>query len=383
MRDALRGLPGRWHLVAIGKAADAMALGAHDALGHRIDAGLVIGRHGFPRHALNALPLPLCVLEAGHPLPDAASLEAGDWLERFIDTAPAGAPFLFLISGGASALVERLPPGVTLDALARLNRWLLSSGLDIAAVNRVRQAVSCIKGGRLAARLAGRHCHVLLISDVAGDDPALIGSGLLVAPGEDVGLPEIPPAIRAGIRFAPPPRRAAQPAAIRFEIVARLELAMDAAERAAAGMSHRVVPARERLAGYAADAGRRIARTLRSGDPGIYLWGGETTVQLPPAPGRGGRCQHLALAAAIALEGDRRCVLLAAGSDGFDGPGEDAGAVVDGGTVARGRLGGLDPHACLARADAGTFLEAAGDLLSVGPTGTNVADLVVGYRAAV
>jgi hydroxypyruvate reductase len=382
VREALQGLTGHWHLVAIGKAAHAMVQGAYDALGERIDAGLVIGPHGFPRAAISALPIPLCVLEAGHPVPDVASLEAGAALDRFIDSAPSGAPFLLLISGGASALVERLPQGATLAGLAGLNRWLLASGLDIAAVNRVRQAVSCIKGGRLAARLAGRDCRALLISDVAGDDPALIGSGLLAQEREDAGLPELPPAIRAGIRFAPRPGpAAARPAAIRFEIVARLELAMDAARRAAAEVSPHVVACPERLAGDAAEAGREIARTLRSGAAGVYLWGGETTVHLPAAPGRGGRCQHLALALALALEGEHRWVLLAAGSDGFDGPGEDAGAIVDGGTLARGRLGGLDPLICLARADAGTFLEAAGDLLNTGPTGTNVADLIIACRA--
>jgi glycerate 2-kinase len=136
----------------------------------------------------------------------------------------------------------------------------------------------------------------------------------------------------------------------------------------------------ERLCGDAAAAGRRLAAELLDGPASVHIWGGETGVELPANPGRGGRNQQLALAAAEVLAGHDKVWLLAAGTDGSDGPGEDAGAVIDGGTLARGELDGLNAAACLHRADAGSFFEASGDLISTGPTGTNVMDLVIGLK---
>lgn len=352
-----------------------MALGARDALGDRPGAGVIVGPRGFADAELNKLPFRL--IEAGHPLPDAGSLQAGAAIVALIERAPADASFLCLISGGASALVEHLPDGVDLEALVDLNRWLLGSGLDIAAMNRIRQAVSTLKGGRLAVALAGRTCLALLISDVPGDDPALIGSGLLCAARGP--LPRIPDGLRRRLRLAPPPAPD-DPAfrSIRHEVIASPEVALEAARAAAEAAGYPAVVATERLRGDAAEAGSRIAQALTGGAPGVRLWAGETTVELPSEPGRGGRCQHLALAAAIELAGMNDCVLLAAGTDGRDGPGAPAGAIVDGGTLARGR--GRDARACLRRAHSGAFLEAAGDLLHTGPTGTNVADLVIGIR---
>ena len=136
------------------------------------------------------------------------------------------------------------------------------------------------------------------------------------------------------------------------------------------------------LSGDAAACGRALARQLRDGPAGVYLWGGETSVRLPARPGRGGRNQHLALAAATVLAGAERCSLLCAGTDGSDGRGEDAGAIVDGGTLRRGQRQGLNADEALCRADSGRFLRASGDLLRTGPTGTNVMDVVVGIKHA-
>jgi glycerate 2-kinase len=132
--------------------------------------------------------------------------------------------------------------------------------------------------------------------------------------------------------------------------------------------------------GPAGPAGRRLARALLGGPPGLHIWGGETTVVLPDSPGRGGRNQHLALAAAIELSGRPDVLLLSAGTDGTDGPTDDAGALVDGATLERARDAGLTAAASLARADSGTLLEASGDLIRTGPTGTNVMDLILGWR---
>ena len=134
------------------------------------------------------------------------------------------------------------------------------------------------------------------------------------------------------------------------------------------------------MQGDAALFGRHIAQVIQHADKGLYVWGGETVVALPDSPGMGGRCQQLALSAATELTGVENVVVLAAGTDGSDGPGEVAGAMVDGQTLARGRDAGLDAESCLHKADAGHFLQASGDLIDTGPTGTNVNDLVLALK---
>lgn len=367
-------------VVAIGKAAVAMGRGACDALGDRLAAALVITKRGYgdpgwhdPR---------VTQLEAGHPLPDAGSLAAGERLLEFIDAAPRDISFIFLISGGASALVEVLPAGVGLVELRAVNEWLLGCGWDITRINRIRRALSCIKGGRLAQRLAGRQVLNLLISDVPGDDPATIGSGLLVP---DLlltqPLPEGLPSWLYSLLAVVPPAPTDY-AHITTEVLLSNRDACAAALAAAIANGWQVHAIPGLLTGDAVTRGRELAQTLLAGPPGLYLWGGETTVQLPPQPGRGGRCQALALAAAQRLAGHPGIFMLAAGTDGSDGPTEDAGALVDGATVERGILGGFDAGDCLARADAGTFLEASGDLIQTGPTGSNVMDLVLALKTA-
>ena len=373
-----------WWLIAIGKAAAAMTLGALDCLGSQLLGGLVIDKAPPPD------PRPFAargieVLTGGHPLPTAASIQAGAALLAALARTPPDATLLFLISGGASSLVEVPVAGLDLAQLARLNGWLLGSGLPIGPMNRVRTAVSRIKGGGLLTALPRRPLRVLAISDVPGDDPAVIGSGLLVpASGLEAAVAalELPPWVRAwvdrGLLGRAAPTRPGPP----IQLVATLTLAKAAAADAAraAGLPVRVHP--EFLAGDAAERGRELARQVRDGPPGLQVWGGETTVRLPARPGRGGRNQHLALAAALELAGCRDCLLLAAGTDGSDGAGADAdaGALVDGGTLARAALDGYEATDCLRRADSGRLLAAAGDLIHTGPTGTNVMDLVLGLR---
>ncbi len=367
-------------LIAIGKAAAAMASGACDVLGERIVRGLIVTKTGHGDAALEQRPEFQC-LEAGHPQPDARSLAAGAALLTFIADAPETAHLLFLVSGGASSLVEVLPAGVTLTDLQDANAWLLGSGLDIATMNAVRKALSVIKGGRLLAHLKGRRAQALLISDVQGDDLAVIGSGLLVA---DDGVPSLdalglPPWLLCVCRQASTPR-ADIPSHVELHIIASLTDAKQAAAREATTQGYSVLVHDEFIDDAAESAGRHLAQTLIHAAPGVHIWGGETTVRLPPQPGRGGRNQSLALAAAMELQGRDDVVLLALGSDGTDGPTEDAGALVDGGTIARGELSGLDARRCLANADAGSFLEESGDLVHTGPTGTNVMDLMIGLK---
>ena len=375
------GRPRQPAAVAIGKAGAAMLRGLVESLGGRLAAGLLITRQGYVS-AADWQGLPVRVIEGAHPVPDERSLAAGSALLDFIARQPAERPIWFLISGGASALVEVLRPGVSLADLRTANRWLLGSGLDIGRTNRLRTRLSEIKGGGLLRYLGERPSRLLLISDVPGDAPAAIGSGMLVPPDPADARLDLPRDLPACLRVAPPSASGGEPPGRGPvpEIVANLDAALEAARDRAAALGYPVVRHPDFIAGDAGSAGRRLAGELLAQGRGVHLWGGETTVSLPPDPGRGGRSQHLALAAAVRLAGRRDCWLLAAGTDGSDGSTDDAGALVDGGTLVRGISEGADPRHCLRRADAGRFLELSGDLIHTGPTGTNVMDLVVGLR---
>lgn len=374
--------PAPIYVIALGKVACPMARGALDALGDDIRDAFVVTKRGY------AESLPWPVLEAAHPVPDASSLAAGSSLLRFAGSIPPAATVLVLLSGGASALVEQLPAGADLDVLQTMNQWLLASGRDIVAVNRIRKRLSLIKGGRLARALAPRRVICLAISDVADDDPRYIGSGPLVADDsiEREPIDDAPTTVREALANAASPPRSGDPcfANVRFEIIARLADARNAAAEAARTHGLQAVVQREFISGEAADAGRRLGQALLTADAGVLqIWGGETTVHLPPHPGRGGRAQNLALAGARVLAGRDDVLLLAAGTDGTDGPTSDAGALVDGGTIARGTEAGLNADTALQHADAGSFLEASGDLIRTGPTGTNVMDLMLGWKVRV
>ena len=371
---------GRWRAVAIGKAASAMTLGAIDILGENLERALVISKDEHFDAALVDAPR-VGYFAAGHPLPDERSLRAGEQLQTFVRKAPRDQTLLFLISGGTSSLVEVLPPGMSLEDLQKFNHWALASGHDIAAVNAVRRRLSMIKNGALLAELQGRPTVALYLSDVPGDDPALIGSGLLSEP-RDYPLPEnLPFWIARMIR--PMPARPIAAGGVSHHVVATLEDALQAASQAGESLGLKVERARGRFRGDAAELATRFCHELALSEGALHVWGGESTVRLPRRPGRGGRSQHLALAAARLLVVHDDLTLLAAGTDGTDGPTGDAGAVVDSTTVERGTLDGLDADDCLAKADSGRFLEAAGDLLHTGPTGTNVGDLVLGLKGSV
>jgi hydroxypyruvate reductase len=350
---------GEWHLIGVGKAAGAMALGALDVFGQRIVSGLVIVPPGHVPADLAASRAPLEIVFGSHPVPDAASVHAGEQLAAFVAGLPRDARVLCLVSGGASSLVELPVPGVGLDELQRVGTWALTAGEPIDVVNAVRRSLSQLKNGGLARMLDRRETRALLISDVPGDDPRVIGSGLLhpSTAGESAHRP------------------------VPFRIVASQRSAAAAAAQAATARELHVTVTRQRLAGDAAGLGEKLARaTAKLPDRALRIWTGESTVALPLAPGRGGRNQHLALSAACTFAALRRegVFLLAAGTDGVDGVTDDAGALVDAHTCLRGSDAGRDCRVSLARADSGTFLEAAGDLLHTGPTYTNVGDMVLG-----
>jgi glycerate 2-kinase len=379
-RAAAEGLPqcNDWRIFAIGKAAAAMTLGALDCLGPRVIEALVVSKDGHFDPDLERAAGVTCIA-SGHPVPDERSLAAGAELLRRLQALAPGQKVLFLISGGASSLIEALPVGVSLADLRKVNEWGLSIGLDIGTLNRIRKTLSLIKGGRLLQHLVGLDVHAFLISDVPGDDPALIGSGILGAPEPVMGPDRLPEWVQALMQFAAP---ATIPDDLRIErkVIARLDDALEAARVAGVEQGLKVAVHGQHLAGDACRLAVHCSHEMIMSDADLNLWGGESTVLLSESPGRGGRNQHLALAAARLLAGHDDLAMLAAGTDGTDGPTNDAGALVDGSTLDRGTIAGFDAEGCLERCDSGTFLEASGDLVSTGPTGTNVGDLIIGLR---
>jgi len=378
-----RTIEGPVTLIAVGKAAQSMTEGAWDALDGQIRGGLVISKPGhlvpeqLARFGLEGVV-------GGHPVPTDGSLDAGRRLYQVLD-GRGEETLLFLISGGASSLVEVPTAGLGLKELARINAWLLGSGLPIEAMNLIRKSVSHIKGGGLLTRLGGHNPRVLAISDVPGDDPGVIGSGLLVPESRlesRLAALELPGWLRTWTEQALAERAGIPGQGPEIELVATLDIAMDAAAAAARDTGLEVHLHRELLEGNAAERGRVLARQLLDGPTGLHIWGGETTVRLPERPGRGGRNQQLALSAATRLAGRDDCCLLSGGTDGTDGPTDDAGGLVDGGTLYRARQAGFDADVTLATADAGTLLAAVGDLIHTGTTGTNVMDLVLGLKVA-
>ena len=386
-------LSARIWIVSAGKAAVPMARGALAWLardGRRPAGGVVIGA-STPA----AADLPLTCIAGDHPLPGNASLAAAEAIASVVAGVRAGDSVWVLLSGGSSSLIAAPVPGVPHAALRALFATLAGAGMDIATMNAARRRFLRWGGGRLAVALSHADVRVLAISDVPGDDPSTIGSGpctpdpltaqevqrLLasVDPEADMaGIFDYLARVSAGIEpETPKPGSVPVPP---HTIVLRNADALRAAASEARACGLTPVNA-GMLEGEASNAGREIGARVAALHPGAcLLWGGETIVSLGGTVGRGGRSQELALAAAAAMAGSP-AALLAAGTDGRDGPTDAAGAVVDGATHAAMVGVGVDPDAALNGHDAYTALDAAHALFRPGLTGTNVMDLVIGVRA--
>ena len=356
-------------VLAFGKAAPAMALGASQALGGLIRRGLVV------TDETAEVPPWAELVVAGHPIPDEGSLRGAHAAIALAEAVGPHELLLALVSGGGSALLEAPLEDLTLDDIRDLNDRLIRSGAPIGAINLIRQALSLVKGGRLAGRCRGR-LATLVISDV-GSDPAVVASGPTVA------IPQAGPeagqlldryriggrAARLARRLARSPVRAA-PTPVPEDpalILGDCFTAGRAAPRHLAGAGVRVTLREEPLEGGAGAAVREALAATPEGMAQVLV--GETTVEVREG-GRGGRNQHSAVLAGIEIAGTSHR-FLAAGTDGIDGPTDAAGGCVDGATVADPEMALRHLDSC----DSYPYLDSVGALLRTGKTGTNVADL--------
>jgi len=391
-----RDFPVAGHLLvaALGKAAVPMARAALAICGDLVTGGLAV-THARPAGLERLGPLP--AREAGHPLPDHRSAEAGRELASLAAEAGSGDLILALLSGGGSALAALPAEGLEPGDLSATTDALLRGGASIEELNAVRGHLSAISGGHLARLAAPAAVLVLALSDVPGDRPNVIASGPFSPDpttfGDALAVIErrcpgrVPPRVaahlergaRGGIPETPKPGAAAFDG-VSWHLVGSGAIAAAAAAARAAAIGYEAEVAPVVLRGEAREAGRRLAAEVRElaerGRAACRVWHGETAVTVTGG-GAGGRNQELILAAALELDGADGVLLAAMGTDGRDGPTDAAGGVADGGTVGRIRASGLDPEALLCDNDANRALAAAGDLLVTGPTGTNVADLVV------
>jgi glycerate 2-kinase len=378
---------GRLVVIGAGKASAAMARAVEDNWAGEL-SGLVVTRYGYdvPCRRIE-------IVEAAHPVPDAAGLAAAGRILSLVQGLDREDLVLCLISGGASALLVLPLPGLTLDDKQTVNRALLKSGATIGEINCVRRHLSAIKGGRLGAACHPAQLITLLISDVPGDDPVDIGSGPTVADpttcADALAIlrrhaisvpPNVLELLESGRGESPKPGDA-RLAGSQTRIIAAPQMALEAAAAVArqAGMTPMILG--DSIEGEARDVGKVMAGIARQvvthgqpcAPPCVLLSGGETTVTVRGA-GRGGRNVEFLLALSIALDGQPGVYAIAGDTDGVDGSEDVAGAIVTPDTLARARAHGINPGISLGNNDGHGFFDSLGDAVVTGPTLTNVND---------
>ena len=378
---------GRTVVIGAGKAAASMAAGVERHWQGEL-SGLVVTRyaHGAPTQHIE-------VVEAGHPVPDAAGVEAAERMLKLVEGLTEDDLVLCLMSGGGSALLSLPAPGITAQEKRDINRALLRSGAPIGEMNCVRRHLSSIKGGRLALACYPARVVTLVVSDVPGDDPAVVASGPTVPDGSTVrdalaileryAIP-VSDAVRGLLsdpaRAAPKPD---DPRLARNEtiVIATAQGALEAAAQAAraAGITPLILSnsiegeARDVASVHAAIARQVLEHGQPIASPCVILSGGETSVTVR-GQGRGGRNAEFLLALALALDGQPGVHAIACDTDGIDGTEDNAGAVLAPDTLARAAQQGLDARAMLGDNDGYSLFSALGDLVVTGPTRTNVND---------
>ncbi|WP_297501745.1 glycerate kinase [Thermococcus sp.] len=387
---------GRVYLLALGKAACAMSRAVADLLGERIEGGVIVTKYGY---AENCPDIPnIRVIEAGHPVPDENSLLAGKFGVELAKKVGPEDIIIVLISGGGSALFLLPEEGISLGDKIRTNELLLKSGAKIAEINTVRKHISAVKGGKLAKRVRGMVIS-LILSDVVGDPLEAIASGPTVKDPTTFQdayrilklynvwekLPEsVRRHIERGLRGeAEETLKEDLPNAHNF-IVGSNSLACEAAKRKAEELGYNPEILTTTLEGEAREVALAVGsiveeiagydRPLRK--PAVLIAGGEWTVTIEGEAGLGGPNQEFALSVARKIAG-LKVVILAADSDGTDGPTDAAGGIVDGETLEKLKKAGIDVGEALKRHDSYRALERVGALLKTGPTGTNVNSLVI------
>ncbi|MBY4607245.1 glycerate kinase [Rhizobium sp. 9T] len=378
---------GRTVVIGAGKGAAQMAQALESVWDGPLE-GLVVTRYGYgcdTRHTE--------IIEAAHPVPDAAGLAAARRLMETVNRLTEDDLLIALICGGGSALLPAPPEGLTLEDEIALNEMLLASGAPISAMNVVRKHLSTIKGGRLAAATKARVVS-LIVSDIPGDNPAHVASGPTVPDGStrhealeiirQYGL-QLPQAaldhLNSPKADAPRPD---DPVFSRHEhhIIASAGVSLEAAAALAKSQGIESAILSDAIEGesrdvalvHAAIAREVLGRNRPFAKPVVILSGGETTVTLRAKGGKGGRNGEFTLAMALAIDGQQGIHVLAADTDGIDGSEDNAGAFADGGTIKRLRAAGLDARRLLDGNDSYSGFAAVGDLFETGPTGTNVND---------
>ncbi|HEU4552365.1 MAG TPA: glycerate kinase [Chitinophaga sp.] len=382
----------RIFVTGAGKAAAAMAQALEALEMPYALQGLVITKYE------HALPLQhIQVAEAGHPVPDHNGvLATGQMLELLAAVTPDDL-VLFLLSGGASALLIDYPPGSGLEDVQALFDLLLKSGATIHEMNTVRKHVSAVKGGQLALKVCPATLCTLILSDVVGDDLDVIGSGPTVPDPSTFAdtwdilekyqlLQKIPAAIHAylqqgvnGMVAETPKPGAPGFRTTRNYLVGTNRIALQAAVQYATAQGYHTTLLSSEVTGNAQTLAQALAQQAirwNGPRPACLLMGGESTVVVT-GQGLGGRNQQLALAAGITLQAHPHITLLSAGTDGTDGPTDAAGAVVNAAIMQKAAALGLQPQAYLANNDAYHFFAAAGGLIKTGPTQTNVMDVMI------
>jgi hydroxypyruvate reductase len=382
-------------VLGCGKASAAMARAVEGILGDRIADGFVVVKDGYTSPTYRVR-----LAEAGHPVPDARGQNAA---ARLLALAGAAGPkdlVLMLISGGGSALTPAPAPGITLEQKQVVTGLLLAAGATIDELNAVRKHLSLLKGGQLARAAQPASLLTLVLSDVIGDpldviasgptapDPTTFGDALDVL-GRRGLLARVPPSVRSRLEAGKRGELDETPKPgdplfthVTNHIVGNNALVVDAAAAHARALGYEPHILTRSLHGEAREVAREFvekARRLRP--PACLIAGGETTVSVG-GRGRGGRCQEFALAAALAVRPDEDLVVLAAGTDGTDGPTDAAGGMIDAETLARGRAAGFDARRALGDNDSHTYLRACDGAVVTGPTNTNLLDVYLAVRPA-
>lgn len=392
----------RVFVVGAGKGSARMAAGLEAMLGDGIAAGVVITKYGY----LEPLRR-IALVEAGHPLPDAAGLEGARRMIDLVGQATSKDMVIVLLSGGGSALLPMPVEGISLEEKSATTGLLLRSGATITEVNTVRKHISRLKGGGLARLAAPASVITLILSDVLGNPLDAIASGPTVPDpttfADALGIIDrfglrdrLPPSVRRHLEMGASGQRPETPKPgnpiferVQTVVVGDIMLAAGAAVEQAQALGYRASLQGTNVEGEAHQVGMRFGGMVRDARsptaqvraPACLVMGGETTVTVR-GTGRGGRNQELALGAAAPIAGLPQTLVAAFGTDGTDGPTDAAGAVVDGTTLARARARGLDPGAALADNDTYAFFDALDDLIVSGPTNTNVSDLWLGLTGS-